>query len=191
MMGSDKTTKSKIIDELIEWIETLLFSFLTIILLFTFVLRTSEVNGPSMYPTFVGRDDSIGQSGDMLIYLSCVTDYDNGDVVVVNSVAFDEPIIKRVIATPGQTISVDYYTGSVCVDGVEIDEPYINEPTYTGSMYIEYPITLDEGEYFIMGDNRNQSSDSRFVGPVDEEEIFGKVIFRILPITKIGVVGNE
>ena len=107
-MDSKETTKSKIIDELIEWIETLLFSFLTIILLFTFVLRTSEVNGPSMYPTFVGRDDSIGQSGDMLIYLSCLTEFDNGDVVVVNSVAFDEPIIKRVIAKPGQTVTVDY-----------------------------------------------------------------------------------
>ncbi len=190
-MEPNETTKSKILNELIEWIETLLFSFLTIILLFTFVLRTSEVNGPSMYPTFVGRDDSIGQSGDLLIYLSCVTKFDNGDVVVVDSEAFGEPIIKRVIATPGQTISIDYETGAVYVDGVEIDEPYINEPTYTGSMYIEYPITLDEGEYFIMGDNRNQSSDSRFVGPVDEEEIFGKVIFRILPITKIGVVGNE
>ncbi|MBQ5315170.1 MAG: signal peptidase I [Oscillospiraceae bacterium] len=190
-MDSNETTKSKIIDELIEWIETLLFSFLTIILLFTFVLRTSEVNGPSMYPTFVGRDDSIGQSGDMLIYLSCLTEFDNGDVVVVNSVAFDEPIIKRVIAKPGQTVTVDYEIGAVYVDGVEIDEPYINEPTYTGSARIEYPITLGEGEYFIMGDNRNHSSDSRFIGPVTEEEIFGKVIFRIAPIDKIGVVGNE
>ncbi len=190
-MGSEKTTKSKIIDELIEWVETLLFSFLTIILIFTFVLRTSEVNGPSMYPTFVGRDDSTGQSGDLLIYLSCLTKFDNGDVVVVNSEAFDEPIIKRVIATPGQTITVDYELGDVYVDGVLIDEPYISEPTYTGSTRIEYPLTLGEGEYFVMGDNRNKSSDSRFVGPVDEEEIFGKVVFRIAPITKIGVVGNE
>lgn len=190
-MSENEKKKTSFVEELIDWIETLFFSFLTVVLLFTFVFRTSEVIGPSMYPTFVGRDETTGQTGDMLIYLSCVNNYKNGDVVVVDSIAFNEPIIKRVIAVPGQTVSIDYESGAVYVDGVEIDEPYINERTYTGSSYIEYPITLKEGEYFVMGDNRNRSTDSRFVGPVTDEEIFGKVIFRYAPIDKIGVVGNE
>lgn len=190
-MSEEKDKKTKVVDEIIDWIETLLFSFLTVVLVFTFILRTSEVIGISMNPTFTGRDDSIGQTGDRLIYLSAVSDFDNGDIVVVDSSLLDEAIVKRVIATPGQTIDIDFTEGIVYVDGVALDESYTAEPTYLNYDSVQYPLTLKENEYFIMGDNRNRSLDSRYFGPVNKESIAGKVVFRYAPLSEFGVVGNE
>ena len=181
-MSENEKKKTSFVEELIDWIETLFFSFLTVVLLFTFVFRTSEVIGPSMYPTFVGRDDTTGQTGDMLIYLSCVNNYKNGDVVVVDSIAFNEPIIKRVIAVPGQTISVDYENGVVYVDGVALDEPYTASPTNNREDF-NGPLTVPEGYVFVMGDNRNNSTDSRsnLVGLIREEYVMGRALFRVKP----------
>lgn len=190
-MDNEKKTKSTALTELIDWIETILFSFLTVILIFTFVLRTSEVIGPSMNPTFTGRDDDIGQTGDKLVYVSFMDKYDNGDVVVVNSAALDEVIIKRVIAKPGQTIDIDFESGAVTVDGTMLNENYIADYTYLDLGKLSYPITLGEDEYFIMGDNRNHSVDSRAFGPININEIYGKVAFRYSPFSKFGVVKDE
>lgn len=188
MEGNGSSSKNKIIDEIIEWAETILFSFLMVVLVFTFVLRTSEVQGSSMSPTFTGRNDNIGQVGDRLVYLSAVSDYKNGDVVVVNSKVLDEAIIKRVIAVPGQTIDIDFELGEVYVDGVLLEEDYIADPTYTDYGGMQYPYTLKTDEFFVLGDNRNNSLDSRFFGPVDRDDIIGKAVFRFYPISAFGVV---
>ena len=99
----------------------------------------------------------------------------------------DEPIVKRVIATEGQTVDIDFEQGLVYVDGELLDEPYINEPTYLSyaesGQALEYPAVVPEGCIFVMGDNRNHSADSRFapVGMVDQRDVLGKVLGVIVP----------
>lgn len=154
--------------------------FVTI--LFVFALRVVSVSGPSMYPTLVDRDyvallSNVFYSG---------SDIQNGDVVVALAPRFDdEPIVKRVIATAGQTVDIDFTRGIVYVDGAALDEPYINEPTHLqfDSRGVTFPLTVEEGHVFLMGDNRNNSSDSRLasIGQVDTRYILGKVLFVMMP----------
>ena len=111
-----------------------------------------------------------------------------------------EQIVKRVIATEGQTVDIDFTTGSVWVDDQLLDEPYINELTFTDEG-LDFPVTLQTGEVFVMGDNRNASSDSRdpSLGPVDERYIVGKAVILAFPgpdvrteqrvYSRIGVIG--
>lgn len=163
--------------ETYEWVRSLVSAVLTITLIFTFVIRMMGVVGHSMVPTL--------QEGDRLLVLSSwlCGDFEYGDIVVAYKESFDnEPIIKRVIATEGQTVDIDFTLGRVFVDGVPLSEDYINDLTYY-SEGTEFPLTLGEGELFLMGDNRNRSSDSRhyLLGGIDERLIIGKVIFRIFP----------
>lgn len=153
-------------------------------LLFVFVLRVVSVSGYSMYPTLV--------NGDYVALLSNVfchgDDIQAGDVVVALAPRFDdEPLVKRVIATAGQTVDIDFTQGIVYVDGVALDEPYINEPTYTQFYQrgVTFPLTVEEGHVFLLGDNRNDSSDSRLalIGQVDTRYILGKVVLIMLPGT--------
>ncbi|MBE6838221.1 MAG: signal peptidase I [Ruminococcus sp.] len=188
MENANSSAKNKVVDEIIEWVETILFSFLTVVLIFTFVLRTSEVIGSSMSPTFTGKNDQTGQTGDRLVYFSLMSDYENGDVVVINSEVLDEAIIKRVVAVPGQTIDIDFDLGEVYVDGELLDEEYIYEPTFTDYGAVQYPYTLQNDEFFVLGDNRNNSLDSRFFGPVQRDDILGKAVFRFYPLSEFGVI---
>ena len=126
------------------------------------------------------------QNGDRLIVLSNAV-YKNpkaGDIIVASKDSFKdgEPIIKRVIATEGQKVDIDFKTGLVYVDDKVLYEPYINTPTnlYEG---VDFPLIVDEGCLFVMGDNRNDSKDSRSVeiGLIDRREILGKAIFLVIP----------
>ena len=111
-----------------------------------------------------------------------------GDVVVLNKKSFTYgPIVKRIIATEGQTVDIDFENGIVYVDGQPLDEPYIFEPTHNSNaqygLSLEYPVTVPENCVFFMGDNRNHSSDSRisYVGCADRSCILGRVLLRIIP----------
>ena len=113
-----------------------------------------------------------------------------GDIVIVTQPNdMNHSLVKRVIATGGQTINIDAVAGKVYVDDKELDEPYILEPTYVAGN-IKYPFVVPEGTLFVMGDNRNVSLDSRSdrIGTIDERYIKGKVWFRIYPFNRIGVV---
>ena len=107
-----------------------------------------------------------------------------GDIIVASKDSFKngEPIIKRIIATEGQTVDIDFEAGIVYVDGNALDEPYVNTPTNLkeGSTF---PLTVAEGCVFVMGDNRNDSLDSRSteIGQIDCREIMGKVLFLAIP----------
>ena len=163
--------------ELYEWVQALVCSVLAVVVLFTFVIRLIGVDGHSMVPTL--------QHTDRLVVLSPILyhDYKAGDIVVLRKESFSmEPIVKRVIAVEGQTVDIDFSAGSVTVDGVELDEPYINELTFTDEG-TEFPLTLGEGEIFVMGDNRNHSTDSRDtrVGPVDTRYVVGRAVALALP----------
>ena len=152
-------------------------------LVYMLLFRVVVVVGPSMYHTLV--------DGDRLVLVSNVF-YQNpkqGDVIVASKESFrdGECIIKRVIATEGQTVDIDFQLGVVYVDGVALQEDY----TYTMTNLDEgmkFPLTVPEGCVFAMGDNRNASLDSRNpqVGFIDEREILGKAVFLMVPGTNGG-----
>ena len=125
------------------------------------------------------------QHGDRLLILNSILndDYKYGDIVVLRKESFSqEPIVKRVIATEGQTVDIDFNNGIVYVDGEVLQEDYINEPTFTAEG-TEFPLTLGEGEIFVMGDNRNHSGDSRAseLGAVDTRHVIGKAVILAFP----------
>ena len=160
-----------------EWVQALVCSVLVVVMLFTFVIRMIGVDGHSMVPTL--------QDGDRLLVLNSMLydDYKYGDIVVLRKSSFlSEPIVKRVIATEGQTVDSDFSTGSVYVDGVLLKEDYINELTFTEEG-TEFPLTVPEGSIFVMGDNRNHSNDSRDsrLGTVDSRYVIGKAVVLAFP----------
>lgn len=148
---------------------------------FVFALRVVSVVGSSMYPTLVDADYVLLLSN--VLYQD--ENIENGDIVVALAPEFsDEPIVKRVIATPGQVVDIDFHAGIVYVDGLPLEEDYINERTYRQfSDGTELPLTVSEGHVFVLGDNRNESSDSRraSIGQIDMDYILGKVVFIMLP----------
>jgi len=182
-MGAERTGDSrgiKVLKELYEWLEAIVFSLVVMFALFSFVFRTIQVYGISMQSTL--------HEGDRLILLSALYEPDYEDIVVVTQVVSNEdyPLIKRVIGLPGDEIDIDFQAGIVYRNGEVLDEPYINEPThlYEG---VNFPVTVPEGCVFVMGDNRNYSKDSRNpdVGMIDKKYLLGKVIFRIWPLSKL------
>ena len=163
--------------ELYEWVQALVGSVLAVVLVFTFVIRLIGVDGHSMVPTL--------QDGDRLLVLNSMlySDYKYGDIVVLRKEAFlEEPIVKRVIATEGQTVDIDFDAGVVYVDGQALEEDYVNERTYLEEG-TEFPLTVPEGSIFVMGDNRNRSSDSRDsrLGTVDTRYVIGKALLLAFP----------
>ena len=169
--------------EIYEWLEAIAFALSIVVILFTFVFRVVSVSGPSMNPTLT--------SGDRVILNSLFYTPPNGDIVVITQPNShdNEPLIKRVIAVEGQTISVDAEKDTVTVDGVVLTENYIlEEDLQRAGDAFEYPITIPKGKVFVMGDNRNDSFDSRAsgLGLVDEDYIMGRAIFRIYPFERVG-----
>lgn len=154
-----------------------------IFVVFTFVCRPTSVVGSSMLPTL--------SAGDWLITVP-KSEYKYGDIVIVTQPnVFNEPLVKRIIATEKQTVDINFVTGQVFVDGVELDEPYIAELTAKASD-VTFPVQVPEGCVFVMGDNRNHSSDSRSsgVGFIDTRYILGKAQFRILPFGSTDIYEN-
>ena len=134
------------------------------------------------------------QDGQVLVITNLFYKPKTGDIIVIQPMTseYSNLIIKRVIATEGQVVDIDFDTWTVTVDGVALDEPYVNRPSdpsipMDGS-YLSFPYTVEEGRVFVMGDNRQHSSDSRYpmVGLVAKDQIMGKAILRFAPISKFG-----
>ena len=167
---------------LLEWYEALISAALVLVLIFSFFFRIIQVDGSSMVPTLV--------NGDKLIVWGAGYTPQRGDVVIVDSyTSYGKPLVKRVIAKGGDTVSIDYATGTVAVNGEVLLEDYIAEPTYLG-IDDPFPCTVPVGTLFVMGDNRNESLDSRssYVGCIDERDFLGKVLMCFMPFTDFGVV---
>lgn len=170
--------------ELYEWASSLVTAVVVMIAIFAFGARTTQVSGISMLPTLL--------HGDMLIISRVGMQPQYGDIVVITKpTSAEETLIKRVIATEGQTVDIDFEAGVVYVDGVALDEPYINMPT-NRRLDLSFPQTVPKGSVFVMGDNREYSLDSRSggVGTIDTRYILGRVLFRFMPTDRMGAVGS-
>ena len=167
-----------------ETVSSLVSALLVVVLVFTFLVRLMGVSGPSMIPTL--------QDGDRLLVVNSLLcgDYQVGDIVIARKETFDsKPIVKRVIATAGQTVDIDFNLGQVYVDGTglggfadKIDTAFAIDYTYREEGTV-FPLTVPEGEVFLMGDNRNHSNDSRdsSLGTVDTRLLIGKAVFLVFP----------
>ena len=168
---------------LLMYLHDLVYMLAVIIVAFLLVFRLVVVSGSSMYSTL--------WDGDWLLVLSntLYREPEYGDIVVVCKDSFNdgEPIIKRVIATEGQTVDIDFVSGTVFVDGKMLDEDYTFTPTNRNSG-MEFPLTVEAGCVFALGDNRNDSLDSRYpaIGQIDKREILGKALFLFYPGTNEG-----
>lgn len=180
LQAQQNTEQKKNENEALDWLQCIVSAIVVCILLFTFAFRVVSVVGSSMVPTL--------EDNDRLIISNLFYRPKYGDIVVLRKLSFkDEAIIKRVIATEGQTVDIDFEEGIVYVDNVALDEPYVNALVHEPEDFTE-PVTVPEGCVFVMGDNRNRSTDSRYasIGCVDTGLILGKAYFRLLPFDKFG-----
>ena len=167
---------------LLEWVDSLVFAAVLLALVFTFGVRIVRVDGSSMNPGLV--------DGERLLLSSLPYTPEYGDVVVIDSYTdYGKLLIKRVIGQEGDVIDIDFETGTVYRNGQPLDEPYTAEPTY---LYegVDFPLTVPEGMLFIMGDNRNDSKDSRSpeIGCVSEGDVLGEAVLRLTPLDKFGAI---
>ena len=174
-------------NDLFFWLQALVTALVLLILLFAFVGRVITVDGTSMFPTLHHKD--------VLLVHNIRYTPEQGDIIVLTkdfSGYVGQPIVKRVIAVGGQTVRIDYEQDKVFVDGEALNEPYLNEAVMNrpgGSLTID-ELTVPEGCVFVLGDNRNHSSDSRHVelGAIDERYILGKAIMIIFPFSNFGTL---
>ena len=166
--------------EIYEWIQSIVFAIVFCVIVFVFFVRIVDVVGPSMNPTL--------ENGDKMLVTDLFYSPKQGDIVIFRKDEYKpQALVKRVIATEGQTVEIDFSRGIVYVDGVALDEPYIAAPTYNQLDFKGAQI-VPEGCVFVMGDNRNDSTDSRLaeIGMVDERMIVGKVHYVVFPLNHIG-----
>ena len=177
--------KTKKYANIYSWVESFVLVPVMVIFIFAFLGRTSVVSGSSMFDTLV--------EGDMMLVSNLFYEPKYGDIVVLTQPSYStDPLVKRVIATEGQTVDIDFARGVVIVDGEELDEPYTYTPT-NNQYEEEFPQTIKEGHIFVLGDNRNGSYDSRgsSIGQVDKRMVMGKAYLRILPFDKFGSLKFE
>ena len=182
--------KRAVFSSVIEYAEIFVFAIAFVILIFSFVFRLCVVRGPSMEKTLV--------EDQLLIVSDIGYEPKRGDIIVFHQTGYlNEPVVKRVIAVGGETIDIDFHTWTVTItdkDGNTFvyEEPYMyldeSVPRVTSSL--KFPYEVPEGSLFVMGDNRNHSSDSRgtMIGLVDKRRVLGKVLIRVAPFDKFGKV---
>ena len=180
-----KTKRSTLLNDILDIAESAIFAFFLVIVVFTFVCRVATVEGGSMMQTL--------QNGDKIFVSHIGYEPEVGDIVVVNCkenryppLTSNDYIIKRIIADEGQTVNIDFENGLVYVDGNLLNEVYINNPTTNDEGANEYPFVVPPGCVFVMGDNRQRSTDSRAIGAVRKTDILGHAVFRYWPVDNFG-----
>ena len=158
-----------------EWADSLIVAIIAVFLVFAFLFRLAAVEGASMNPTL--------KDGNWLAVKAITTEIKRGDIVIITQPnALNEPLVKRVIAVGGDKVDINFSEGTVSINDEVIYEPYIAETTQR-QFDIAFPITVPEGCYFVMGDNRNNSIDSRsnIVGFIKYGYILGKAEAKLYP----------
>lgn len=166
--------------ELRSWFRDILFAFATAIFIVIFVIQPVKVEGTSMQPRLVDQERIFVNR-----FIYRFTDIHRGDVVVFwyprdKSKSF----IKRVLAIPGDDIEIRY--GAVYVNGSRVQEPYLKPEYRDHESFRKMVVPADH--YFVLGDHRNSSNDSRNWGFVPRELIYGKAIFSYWPMSRVGPV---
>lgn len=177
---------SAVSDIFYDLYRTIVLTASIIAIILSFVIRPVAVEGDSMNSTLFDSDK-------ILISEMFYTPEINDIVVVAHNKNLDKEIIKRVIAKEGQNIRINYETGDVFVDGILIDEPYINNPTGEPVTSWKFPTVIPKGKVFVMGDNRQHSADSRSsaIGLIDEKDIIGKAVTVIYPFDRFKFINSE
>ena len=173
---------------LFEWLEIIGASLVIAILIMTALFRNSPVVGTSMLPTL--------EENDVLIISRSLYTLKNGDIIIIQTEDDpSEPLVKRIIAHGGQRVKLDYNKGDVYVDGQLLDEPYSVDVASFNTMFGDFCVPNESGiwegkvpadHYFVLGDNRGVSKDSRAIGYISENQIVGEAVFRIAPLNKLG-----
>ena len=179
---SVRTLREKLIISFYENFSMFAVGVVAVMLIFSFGFRVSGIEGTSMLPTL--------EDGDRVVLTAFDGKPERGQVVIITQPnAFGKPVVKRIIATENQTVDINFATGDVYVDGVLLDEPYINNPTINNEG-VSFPVTVPEGHVFVMGDNRQGSTDSRSdkIGFIDENYILGVVKYRMFAGDEYGRV---
>ena len=162
-----------------DWLGSLFTALVVVLIVMTFGFRIIDVDGRSMEPTLIDSDKVIITN---LFYTP-----HQGDIIIISHAEqYEKPLVKRVIATAGQELNIDFENNEVYVDGVKLDEPYIQGVTVQGDVPAEkLNGIVPEGKVFVMGDNRSISLDSRYqqIGFIDEDLIIGKAQLDIIPHT--------
>jgi len=184
------------IREIFEWLEVIITAVIAVVFIFSLLFRVATIDGPSMKETL--------HHGDKVIISNFLYTPKHGDIVVVSRnktntlegvLENEMPIIKRVIALEGQTVDIDFEKGVVFVDGKALSEPYTATPTNLKGD-VQFPLTVSPGCVFVLGDNRNDSMDSRDSrigneGMVDKRYILGRAMYKIYPFSDVGGLYNE
>lgn len=176
--AAEEKTNSR--SEIYDWIQCIIVALIVCVVLFVFFFRLVDVKGNSMNPTL--------ENGDKMFVSDMFYTPKPGDIVIFQKDSYKpEALVKRVIATEGQTVEINFDKGIVYVDGVALDEPYIKELTHRQLDFSGIQV-VPEGCVFVMGDNRNDSTDSRDerIGMVDTRMIIGKVYFTVFPLNHLG-----
>ena len=199
--AKENKKESSVSKEVFEWLDTIITALVAVVIIFTFFFRIATIVGPSMQNTLY--------EGERVVISNLFYDPEYGDIVVIsrntnntvnNTVRDNEPIIKRIIAIEGQYVDIDFDEGKVYVgpdlsNMKELNEPYAKTLT-TRKWDVQFPLYVEEGYVFVLGDNRDDSLDSRSSsigdnGLIDERYILGKAVFRIWPFDRIGGLGFD
>lgn len=187
------TPKNTLGQEILEWVSILSTAIIIVIVFFSFFFKVSTIVGDSMLNTLVENDKIIvnnfnytPKQGDIVIISRNI---ENSPEATGSNA---EPIIKRVIATGGQTVDIDFETGIVYVDGQALEEDYLGSPTHR-KYDVQFPLYIPEGHIFVLGDNRMVSLDSRSSsigdgGIIDNRYVLGRAVYRFYPFDKMGVI---